>query len=105
MSIIDEYFRASAERDVDAVIATFATDATVTDEGRPRTGHDEIRAWRTATSTEFEYTTAVLDTEQLGQHVYLVSTQVTGNLPGSPVTLRQRFTLRDGLIADLVIAP
>jgi hypothetical protein len=30
---------------------------------------------------------------------------VVGNFPGSPVTLKHRFALRDGLIADLTIAP
>lgn len=103
MSIIDEYFR--AEHDADAVTATFTTDGTVTDEGVTRTGHQEIRRWRAATSSQFRYTTTVLETEEVEPDVHLVTTRVAGDFPGSPVTLRQRFRLRDGLIADLVIAP
>jgi hypothetical protein len=105
MSIIDEYFRASAEHDTESALATFTTDATVTDEGITHTGHDAIGAWRTATSSEFQYTTTVLGTEQITPTEYLVTTQVVGNFPGSPVTLKHRFALRDGLIADLTIAP
>lgn len=105
MSVIDEYFRASAAHDTEAVLATLTADAAVTDEGVTHTGHDAIRAWRNATSSEFHYTTTVLGTEQVAPATYLVSTRVVGDFPGSPVTLEHRFALRDSLIAALTIAP
>lgn len=105
MSVIDDYFRASAAHDTESMLATFTADAAVTDEGVTHTGHDAIRAWRNATSSEFHYATTVLGIEQIASATYLVSTQVAGNFPGSPVTLEHRFALRDGLIAALTIAP
>jgi hypothetical protein len=35
----------------------------------------------------------------------VVTAQVSGTFPGSPIQLRYRFTLRDGLIAAVTIAP
>ncbi|MCX2934978.1 nuclear transport factor 2 family protein [Mycobacterium sp. CVI_P3] len=105
MSIIDAYLRASAEHDTESVVATFTPDATVTDEGVTHTGLDAIRQWRDSTSAEFQYKTTVLQTEELRPQTYLVTARVAGNFPGPPVTLKYQFALRDGLIADLTIAP
>lgn len=105
MSIIDEYFSASAAHDTESVVAAFTMDATVTDEGVTHTGPDEIRAWRDATSSQFHYTTTVLEIHEPAPAVHVVTASVAGDFPGSPVNLEYRFVLRDGLIADLTIAP
>jgi hypothetical protein len=36
---------------------------------------------------------------------FIVTGHVTGNFPGSPIDLRYVFTLRDGAIVRLEIAP
>ena len=54
---VTAYLTAHRTHDVEAVVATFTSDATVTDEGRTHRGHDEIRAWLGRTSSEYTYTT------------------------------------------------
>ena len=44
--VVTRYFQADARRDIDAVVALFADDAVVVDEGETWRGIDEIRAWR-----------------------------------------------------------
>jgi ketosteroid isomerase-like protein len=58
-TIISEYFAAADRDDVDAIVACFADDATVSDEEREWHGHAEIREWRTKVATAFDYTVEV----------------------------------------------
>ena len=46
-------------------------------------------------TTEFEYTTTLIGTEQVG-HVATAINRLEGNFPGKVVELRYRFTLNDG---------
>ena len=41
----------------------------------------------------------------LGNDRYVVFTRLTGNFPGGTANLADRFTVRDGLIAQLDITP
>jgi hypothetical protein len=47
----------------------------------------------------------VRSARDLGDDRYVVFTTLTGNFPGGSVDLANRFTVRDGLIAQLEIAP
>ena len=79
-------------------------EAVVEDEGQTHSGPAAIKAWKTAASAKYAYTSAPFAVEQKdGQ--YIVTSRLTGNFPGSPVDLRYRFRLERGKIADLVIAP
>jgi len=53
------YFEFDADNDVDAIVALFADNATVVDEGHTLRGTSEIRAWRTGTVATYSYTTEV----------------------------------------------
>ncbi len=102
---IAEYFRASTAHDTDAAVATFTPDATVVDDGSSHTGQSEIRAWRDQTSSEFEYTTTILGVVSDTGDEHVVTAEVAGDFPGSPVRLGFGFTLSGDHIAALVIAP
>jgi uncharacterized protein (TIGR02246 family) len=104
-AIIDTYVQAAAAADHDAVAACFTADAVVTDDGRTMVGRDEITRWRRELAAAFEYTVEVLGAQAVGDDAFLVTTKVAGTFPGSPVQLRYQFTLRDGLISGLDIAP
>ena len=98
---IAAYF--SADRQNPAALARcFTAQATVKDEGRTHTGLDAIRAWKSAASARFAYTTEPFALEQDSGH-HVVSGRVAGNFPGSPVNLHYRFRLERGLIASLEI--
>ena len=70
--VISRYFDVTAERDTDAIVALFADDAIVVDEGSARHGKDEIRAWRNGTATAYSYTTELFSTESVGEERYLI---------------------------------
>ncbi len=101
---IQGYFRAVDDDDTDALVACFADDAEVADEGNVRRGPDEIRAWREQTRSAYGYTAEVLGAE-VEDDSYVVATRLTGSFPGSPVEMPYRFTLRSGLISRLDIDP
>src|SRR5258708_2632075 len=103
--VIARYLGLAAEGDLDALVGCFADDAEVVDEDQTFSGHEEIRRWRETVTSKFTYTVEVLTSEALGADNFVVTAQLEGNFPGSPVQLRFRFVLRDGLIVALEIAP
>jgi hypothetical protein len=98
---IAAYFAAD-RRGTDAVIRCFTTKAVVKDEGRTYTGLDAIKAWKTASATEYDYTCEPFALEQTDAF-HVVRGRVTGTFPGSPLDLRYRFRLERGLIDSLEI--
>jgi hypothetical protein len=101
---IRAYLTAHQSRDDDAAVQAFAPDATVTDEGNTHTGTQAIRAWRQRASTEYTYTTELTGLRQDSGDLWVVGVRLEGNFPGGVADLEQRFTVRDGAIADLTIA-
>ena len=99
-----EVFMSSENRhDTDALAECFAPDATVQDEGQTVKGLKAIMAWRSETAKKYQHTLdPVAASERGGKTV--VSTKLTGNFPGSPITLDFVFTLEGGKIAALEIS-
>jgi hypothetical protein len=99
---VGRYFDAANARDTDGVCAAFLSDAVVRDEERDRSGLAAIRAWTEEAGQRYRPAFQPLDSEPLGDQT-IVQCKVSGDFPGSPVTLRFAFTLRDGRIARLEI--
>lgn len=99
---IAAYFTASNKHDVDATLAPFSATATVTDEGRQRSGLAAIREWIEETMTKYRHTSTVLAVAQEGGHT-VVTARVSGAFPGSPIDIRYSFTLKDQKIVRLDI--
>ena len=88
--------------DPDAVADCFAPDATVRDEGRTRTGLNEIAAWRRQTQAKYHHTVKpVAVAERAGKTI--VTTEMVGEFPGSPITVDFVFELTGDRIASLEI--
>lgn len=102
---VARYFEADARRDLDAIVALFTEDAVVTDEGRTRRGTGEIRAWQEGAASQYQYTTELLDAENVDEDTVLVTGRLEGNFPGGTAVLKWRFALTDGRIRRLQIAP
>ena len=102
--VIDAYFKADKKRNAGAISECFTPDATVVDEGNTYTGRDEIRQWRTTTSTKYTYTVEPFSLAEEGGRI-VVTSHLVGDFPGSPVDLRYFFVLKDDLIAELEILP
>ena len=89
---LTRYFAAQNAHDVDAMLAAFAPDAEVKDEGRTHVGSDAIREWKLATSSKYAITARPLEAERDGQAL-TATVAVSGNFPGSPANLTYDFLL------------
>ena len=101
--LITSYLRAHRERDLDVAVRSYASDATVTDEGRTYRGPAEIRAWLSRSASEYTYTIEMTGAAKVGKDEYDVIQHLEGDFPGGVVDLHFRFSLRDGTIVRLVI--
>ena len=104
-AVVAGYLRAADASDTDALIACFTEDAEVTDEGRTWRGLAEIRRWWMGPANQYQYTVKVRGGQRIGGDRYVARIRLTGNFPGRIADVRYRFTLRDGLISLLKIAP
>jgi hypothetical protein len=100
---IAAYFDADT-RDAQAVARCFTKQAVVKDEGQTNTGVAAIKAWKSAASAKYTYTSEPFAVDQKDGG-YVVTSRLTGNFPGSPVNLLFAFRLERGKIASLEIAP
>lgn len=97
------YFAAD-RADGEAVSRCFAENAVVKDEGQTYNGRAAIKKWKEEASAKYEYTCEPLACEDKDGKI-VVTCQLTGNFPGSPVDLRFAFELADEQIVSLEIAP
>ena len=102
---IARYFELDERRDIDAIVALFAQDATVIDEGEERHGIAAIRSWQIGPASRYTYSTEVLATRALAPDRHGVTGRLTGNFPGGTADLNWDFTLTGERIRRLVIAP
>jgi hypothetical protein len=103
--VVRRYLEAHDRRDTDVALFAFAPDARVFDDGHEYRGRDAIRGWLATASTQFTYTRSLLGASAEEPEIWLIRNRLEGDFPGGVVDLRYRFTLVNGLIADLVIVP
>ena len=96
------YFAATKTHDIAAMLAPFSEEAVVKDEGREYRGLDAIRDWMEETVRKYHFTVDVTDVAQADGKT-IVTGLVSGNFPGSPVSLRHEFTFDRQKIARLEI--
>ena len=99
---VTRYLDASNRFDASAAADCFAANASVRDENRKHVGRVAIRAWVAETSRKFRPTLTVLRATENGDEVIL-SVAVSGQFPGSPVTLVYQLRLCGGKILTLTI--
>jgi ketosteroid isomerase-like protein len=102
---ITAYLIAHQARDLDAAMPHYATDATVTDEGHTYEGPEAIREWLATSASEYTYTIELTAAREIDDSHYVAAHHLEGNFPGGVADLQYKFTLRAGLIQDLVIEP
>jgi hypothetical protein len=103
LPILQRYFQAQSAHDIEAMVACFAADATVRDEGRDIIGTDAIRAWKVETSVKYRIVVEPLESHSEAGKTIVVA-EVSGTFPGSPLNLTYRFGLSaDGRIRSLEI--
>jgi len=99
--ILDRYYAAQNRHDIEAMVACFAADAVVHDEGRDIVGTVAIRAWKAETSTKYRITAEPIECRPEGDKTIVV-VKVSGTFKGSPANLTYRFGFADdGRISTL----
>ncbi len=99
---VSRYLEAANRFDALVAADCFTANAAVHDESQDRVGRDAIHAWVEETSRKYRPVFTVMHAAVHGDDVSL-SVAVSGQFPGSPVTLDYRLCLRDGKIATLTI--
>jgi uncharacterized protein (TIGR02246 family) len=97
------YYEAKNQHDINGMLAPFAEDAVVKDEGQEHYGRAAIRSWMEHTTRKYRVTIDVKQIELVDDRL-IVSGLVSGDFPGSPAMLRYAFTLSGPKIARLEIA-
>jgi hypothetical protein len=96
------YFDAQNAHDVDGMLACFSEGAKVRDEGRDMLGRVAIRAWMNDTTRKYHPTISPIRVARRAERT-IVTAQISGTFPGSPIEVRYRFTTSGKKIARLEI--
>lgn len=99
---IDRYVEIENGGDMEALSECFAADATVRDESHTYVGIDAIKKWKVQTKKKYNHTVRPLSINDRDGKTVLTA-RLTGNFPGSPVTLEFRFVIEGGKITALQI--
>jgi hypothetical protein len=100
---LERYFQAQNAHDIEALVACFAPDAAVRDEGHDIVGTDAIRAWKIETGAKYRVTVEPLQSRPEADTTIVVA-KVSGTFLGSPANLTYRFGFSpDGRINSLAI--
>jgi ketosteroid isomerase-like protein len=99
---ISTYFEARNAHDAAATAALFTEDGRVHDERQDHRGREAIQAWAEETSSQYRMTqTPRSAREENG--ATLVTAEVAGAFPGSPIDLTFRFVVDGEQIRELGI--
>ena len=86
--------------DSGAYIECFTENAIVHDEGKTHTGKAEIRQWIEEANEKYKSVMKPLRYEESGSNGVLTA-EVSGTFPGSPIVLKFHLGLKDGIIDSL----
>jgi hypothetical protein len=99
---LESYFAATNRHDVDGMIAAFADDAVVKDEGREHQGTSAIRGWMNETIRKYNFRAEPTSVAGVNDQT-AVTVSISGNFPGSPIALTYWFKLGEQKITRLEI--
>ena len=100
--VIQGYIEASNAHDVKGIVDCFADDAVVRDENATRHGKIDIGRWATETIQKYKFHFKPLSADERGVG-RIVSVEVSGSFPGSPITLDYHFSIANDKIQSLII--
>ena len=100
--IIQKYVDATNAHDVKLILKCFAEDGVVRDENATHRGKVDIGHWATTTIEKYKFQLKPLSSQQRGNEI-VVSVEVSGTFPGSPISLDYHFAIAGDKIGDLTI--
>ena len=100
--VIRSYIDASNMHDVPSILACFNDDAVVRDENDTHRGKIDIERWIATTIEKYKFQFQPRSLQERDNET-LVSVEVSGTFPGSPISLDYHFTITNDKIASLMI--
>ena len=100
--LIQHYIDVSNAHDVKSILACFNDDAVVRDENATHHGKIDIERWITTTIEKYKFQFKPLGASN-GDVEPIVTVEVSGTFPGSPVTLDYHFKIDNDSISSLSI--
>ncbi len=100
--LIQRYIDASNAHDVELILECFADDAVVRDENATHRSKIDIGHWATTTIEKYKFQFKPLSCQERDKET-VVSVEVSGTFPGSPISLDYHFTIANDKIASLTI--
>ena len=101
---VRDFFAAHVVHDADTASSFLTEDVVVVDQDETFRGREQIHAFLRDAGSEFEYTTEQIGAHRVDDTHWVVTVRLEGTFPGGVAELDYRFTVRDDLIAELVIA-
>ena len=97
---LDAYFAAANRGDRAAMADLFAETAAVRDEGETHVDPSAIRGWLDRVGASYDPRYVIQGVESAAE-ASVVTVEVSGTFPGSPIVLRQRFVTDGERITSL----
>jgi ketosteroid isomerase-like protein len=101
-AIIAELVNAQNSQDSVAYADCFTTDAIVFDEGHDHHSKEEIKAWIKSANAEYQASMEPIEYSESDGHAVLTA-KISGTFPGSPIVLKYKMEIAQGLIRSLKI--
>jgi ketosteroid isomerase-like protein len=98
------FLAAHVVRDADTASSFFAENAVVVDQGETFRGRQQIHPFLRDAGSEFEYTTEQIGAARIDDDHWVVTLRLKGTFPGGVAELDYRFTIREDVVTELVIA-
>jgi ketosteroid isomerase-like protein len=98
------FLAAHVVRDADTASSFFAEDAVAVDQGESVRGRERIHTFLRDAGSEFAYTTEQIGAARIDDDHWVVTLRLEGTFPGGVAELDYRFTIREGVVTELVIA-
>ncbi|MCE4064043.1 nuclear transport factor 2 family protein [Chryseobacterium gleum] len=99
-NVIAKLIRAQNNFDSAAYAQCFTETAIVFDEGKTHKGKTEIEKWIDKSNKEYKATMEPLD---YNERENILSAEISGSFPGSPIILKFHFDITDGKIQQLKV--
>jgi ketosteroid isomerase-like protein len=100
--VVMRFVDAQNNFDSKAYLECFTDSAIVYDEGKTHIGKAEIRQWIEQANDEYQSSMKPTNYDQSGSNAVLTA-EVSGTFPGSPIVLQFHLVLKDDLIGSLKI--
>jgi SnoaL-like domain len=96
------YIEASNAHDVKSILTRFTDDGVVRDENEMHRGKIDIERWLVTTIEKYKFQFKPLGSQQRDNET-VISIEVSGTFPGSPISLDYHFAIANNKISSLII--